>query len=254
MRFGPHLALALVLLPFHAAAQDLVSGLSQDQIQITSNYAGSDIVVFGAIESPASATTAAAAPDVVVVVRGPETDFAVRRKARVAGIWLNRDRISLYGIPGYYYVASTRPLDKITSADTLGQYRLGLANVMAKRASTRQPKKAEPFRQAAIRIRTRQGLYAEAPSGVEFLSYSLFRVHVPIPANAPRGEYTVQVYLFRDGAIASAQSTPLFVDQIGLERRLYNFAHGRPLAYGLATAMMAMLLGWGSSFLFRRRA
>jgi uncharacterized protein (TIGR02186 family) len=89
---------------------------------------------------------------------------------------------------------------------------------------------------------------------VEFLGYSLFRVHVPIPASAPRGEYTVQVYLFHDGAIASAQTTPLFVDQIGLERRLYNFAHEWPFYYGLVTAAMAMLLGWGSSFLFRRSA
>ena len=83
---------------------------------------------------------------------------------------------------------------------------------------------------------------------------ALFRVHVPIPASAPRGEYTVQVYLFRDGAIASAQTTPLFVDQIGLERRLYTVAHERPFYYGLATVAMAMLIGWGSSFLFRRQA
>jgi len=236
-----------------AFAEDLVSGLSQDQIQITSNYAGSDIVVFGDIES-AGATPAAGARDVVVVVRGPDADFAVRRKARVAGIWLNRDKISLYGMPGYYFAASTRPLSKIAPAETLTQYQLGLSHVAPDRESTRLWNKGEPFRLAAIRLRTRQKLYAEAPAGVEFLGYSLFRVHVPIPASAPRGEYTVQVYLFRDGAIASAQTTPLFVDQIGLERRLYNFAHEQPFYYGLATAAMAMLLGWGSSFLFRRQA
>jgi uncharacterized protein (TIGR02186 family) len=247
-------AFALAFLPTHATADDLVSGLSQDQIQITSNYAGTDMVVFGAIESAETSAAAPAARDVVVVVRGPDGDLAVRRKARVAGIWLNRDRMALYGMPGYYYVASTRPLAKIAPADTLREYQLGLANVAPKGASTRQPKKAEPFRWAAIRIRAGQKLYTEAPAGVEFLSYSLFRVHVPIPANAPRGEYTVQVYLFRDGSIASAQSTPLFVDQIGLERGLYNVAHQRPWAYGLATVLMAMLLGWGSSFLFRRPA
>jgi uncharacterized protein (TIGR02186 family) len=235
-----------------AFAEDLVSGLSQDQIQITSNYAGSDIVVFGDIES-AETAPASGARDVVVVVRGPDADFAVRRKARVAGIWLNRDKIALYGMPGYYYVASTRPLAKIAPSDTLTQYQLGLSHVMPERESTRAWKKGEPFRLAAIRLRERQKLYAEAPAGVEFLGYSLFRVHVPIPASAPRGEYTVQVYLFRDGAVASAQTTPLFVDQIGLERRLYSFAHEWPFYYGLATAAMAMLLGWGSSFLFRRQ-
>lgn len=244
--------LALAVVPFRAVAEDLVSGLSQDQIQITSNYAGTDMVVFGAVESPQSSI--ATPRDIVVVVRGPDADFRVRRKARWVGIWLNRDQIALYGMPGYYYVASTRPLSKVAPADVLRQYQLGLGNLHPARESTRSWKKGEPFRLAAIRIRARQNLYREDTAGVEFLSYSLFRVHVPIPANAPRGEYTVQVYLFRDGSVASAQSTPLFVDQIGLERRLYNFAHDRPLAYGLATVFMALFLGWGSSLLFRRPA
>jgi uncharacterized protein (TIGR02186 family) len=245
--------IAICLFATRAGADDLVSGLSQDQIQITSNYAGSDIVVFGDIESAGSAP-ATGARDIVVAVRGPDADFAVRRKARIAGIWINRDKISLYRMPGYYYIASTRPLVKIAPGSTLAQYQLGLSHVAPHRESTRSWKKGEPFRLAAIRLRERQKLYAEAPAGVEFLGYSLFRVHVPIPASAPRGEYTVQVYLFRDGAIASAQTTPLFVDQIGLERRLYTVAHERPFDYGLATVAMAMLLGWGSSFLFRKQA
>lgn len=243
----------LCLFATHALAEDLVSGLSQDQIQITSNYAGSDIVVFGDIES-AETLPSSSNRDVVVAVRGPDADFAVRRKARVAGVWLNHDKITLYGMPAYYYVASTRPLSRIAPANTRAQYQFGLSQVTPNGESTRSLKKGEPFRLAAIHLRERQKLYAEAPAGVEFLGYSLFRVHVPIPANAPRGEYTVQVYLLRDGAIASAQTTPLFVDQIGLERRLYNFAHDRPFYYGLATAAMAMLLGWASSFLFRRPA
>jgi len=62
----------------------------------------------------------------------------------------------------------------------------------------------------------------------------------------------VEVYLFRDGTVASAQSTPLFVDQSGLERRLYTFAHNQPWSYGLTTVLMAALLGWASSLVFRR--
>ena len=44
------LLLALFLLATPVQAEDLVSGISQDIIQITSNYTGTDIVVFGAIE------------------------------------------------------------------------------------------------------------------------------------------------------------------------------------------------------------
>jgi uncharacterized protein (TIGR02186 family) len=244
--------LVLALMP-SARAQDLVSGLSQDQIQITSNYAGTSIVVFGAIESP-DTSAAPASHDVVVAVRGPDADFAVRRKARIAGIWINRNEITLHGMPGYYYVASTRPLNQIASRETLARYQLGLDDLAQKSASTRSPKKAEPFRKAAIRLRQRQHLYGLAAEGVEFLSYSLFRVRVPVLASAPRGEYNAEVYLFRDGSVVSAQTTPFFVDQIGLERRLFNFAHEWPVLYGFATVLMAALLGWASSFIFRQRA
>ena len=52
--------------------------------------------------------------------------------------------------------------------------------------------------------------------------------------------------------VRSAQSTPLFIDQTGLERRLYNFAHNQGFDYGLATVLMAIAMGWLSSLLFRR--
>ena len=37
-----------------------------------------------------------------------------------------------------------------------------------------------------------------------------------------------------------------------VERRLRNFAHNWPLAYGLAAVLMALIMGWLSSVLFRR--
>ena len=236
--------------PFAAQAEDLVSGLSQDQIQITSNYTGTDIVVFGAIEQ---SDETGGIGDVVVAVRGPDEDIEVRRKARIAGIWVNRDAIRLDGMPGYYYLASTRPLEEIASGDTLRRYALGVDNLYPRAESTRSPRKAEPFREAAIRARQRTSLYTENPAGVEFLGYTLFRVRVPVPATVPRGQYTAEVYLFKNGAVTSAQSTPLFVDQIGIERQVFAFAHAWPLAYGLAAVVLAVALGWLSSLVFRQR-
>jgi len=242
--------LALVLLlAAPASAQDLVSGLSQDQVEINSSYAGTSIVVFGAIEGTDAEPTSP--KDVIVVIRGPDTNMTVRRKARVAGIWINRDAMKLGGMPAYYYLASSRPLAKIAPSQTLQRYQLGLAYVTPQSISTHNPAKAEPFRIAAIAERARDGLYTQTEN-VEFLSYSLFRVHVPIPATVPRGEYTVEAYLFRDGMVTSAQSTPLYVDQQGLERRLFAFAHTSPFTYGLSAVAMAMLLGWISSLLIRQ--
>jgi uncharacterized protein (TIGR02186 family) len=237
--------LGTAILP--APAEDLVSGLSQDTIQITSNYTGTDIVVFGDIERPQSLT----GYDVVVVVRGPDTDVTVRKRDRIAGIWVNRDAATLSGMPSYYFLASTRPLSKIAPTATLERYELGLQSLEPETVASHHP--VEPFRQALLRHLESDALYTEN-MGVEFLSNTLFRARVPVPAVVTRGQYNVDVYLFRDGDVVSAQSTPLFIDQTGLERRLFNFAHDSPFRYGIFTVLIALFLGWLSTVIFRRPA
>ncbi len=238
----------LLLMALPARAEDLVSGISQDIIQITSNYTGTDIVVFGAIEDAAKVQ----GRDIVVVVRGPDAPMTVRRRDRVAGVWVNRDAAKFEGLPGYYYLASTQPLDKIAPPRSLARYGVGISYLYPSAVGSHHDPRF--FLEAAKRHLERSGLYAEAPGTIDFLSETLFRTRVPVPAGVARGQYNVEVYLFRDGNVVSAQSTPLFVDQTGLERRLYNLAHNAPLTYGLACVFMAILLGWISSVLFRRPA
>lgn len=239
---------ALLCLCGPAWAEDLVSGISQDVIQITSNYTGTSIVVFGAIERPMGAD----GRDIVVVVRGPGTDMTVRRRDRIAGIWVNTDAARLLDMPSYYFMASTRPLNEIATAADLTRYGIGAEHLAPQKvASHHDP---GPFLAAAVRHLERQGLYIEAPGSIDFLSESLFRTRVPVPAGVVRGQYNVEVYLFRNGQVISAQSTPLFIDQTGLERRLFNFAHNAPLSYGLTAVFLSILLGWISAVLFRRPA
>ena len=242
------LVLALVLMTLPARAEELVSGLSQDMIEITSNYTGTEIVVFGAIGETEDAD---AISDVVVVVRGPPVDITVHEKRWTLGLWINRDRALLRGMPGYYFVASTRALKDIASFETFDRYDIGLSHIEPLHLYTHHPEK--PFLPAAVRHGEAETLYAENEGQVEFLSPTLFRVRVPVPASTPRGTYNAEVYLFREGHVIAAQSTPLFIDQTGIERRLLDFAHNWPLLYGFATVLMAALMGWISSLLFRKQ-
>lgn len=240
-------AFALILTTMPAfAAEDVVSGLSQDQIEINSSYTGSDIVVFGTIER----ATQPAGRDIVVVVRGPDTDLTVRRRDRVAGVWVNRDAAKFTGMPAFYFLASTRPLSAIAPPAVLDRYGLGTMHLQP--AQTTSHHDPLPFRQAAARQLAAQHLYVEAPGDIDFHSENLFKTVVPIPASVARGQYNVEVYLFRDGDVESVQSTPFFIDQTGLERRLFNFAHNQPLGYGLLVVFMSLLFGWATSVLMRR--
>jgi uncharacterized protein (TIGR02186 family) len=205
-------------------------------------------VVFGAIENG----TDPKGRDVIVVIRGPNANFTTRMKARVAGVWVNSNRMIVKGLPVYYYLSATRPIDLIANPETLDHYDLGLDHLQPAEAMPASPEKLEPYRQAIIRAEQRSGLYAERPDGVEFLGNSLFRVRVPVPASVPRGQYEADVYLFRDGAMISTQASPLFIEQAGMERDIFNFAHDWPLAYGVSAVVMSLLLGWLSSVVFRQ--
>ena len=241
-----------LILATAARADDLVSGLSTDLIQINSSFTGTDIVLFGAIE-PSEDAGPAKDQDLVIVIRGPDLDMTVRRKDRILGIWVNREQIQFGGLPGYYFLASTRQLDDIAPLATLQRFRLGTANLEATPHGAIDPNEAAAFKSAAIRDRKREHLYWESPTGIEFLSRTLFRARIPVPASVPPGEYRAEVYLFQGGSVVSAQSSPLFIDKSGFERQVYNYAYQTSLAYGGAAVAMAFAFGWAGFLVFRPR-
>lgn len=237
--------------PAHAA-QDIISGVSTDLIQIQSDFTGTDIVVFGALEGTEPAT-AIEDYDVVVVLRGPEVELTVRRKERFFGIWINREQVLFGNMPGYYFLASTRPIEEIAPPMLLGRFQLG-ADILGEALDVEiADDDATIFQAAAVRNLAREQLFVERPEGIEFLSQTLFRTRIPVPATVSPGEYNAEVYLFRDGTLLTLQSSPVFVDKTGLERRIYEFAHTASLSYGFVAVFFSCAFGWLGFALFRQR-
>ena len=85
-------ALALLMaLALPAAAQEqIVAGMSQNRVSITADFDGSEILIYGAVKRDTPPPTGAPL-EVIVTVEGPSTPVSVRRKGRVAGIWVNTD-------------------------------------------------------------------------------------------------------------------------------------------------------------------
>lgn len=261
-------ALALLASSAHGRAETLVADLSSEFVAVTSNFTGTELILFGALErDPLEVLGAIARPDqpaaaprqargdVVVVVRGPIEDAAVRRKGRVGPIWMNTDKVTFSNVPSFYFMASTRPLAEIASTALLQRQQLGVEN-LAFVPGADEPPSAEmlaQFRAALIRNKRAAGLFSESNGGVRFSGNTLFRAELPIPANVPVGNYNAEVYLIRDGFIVSAQSWPFLVGKTGLERWLYKHAHNNPLLYGIGVNVLALLAGTTASFAFRRR-
>ena len=104
--------LTLLTLTFAAQAEEeIVLGLSQDQVAITAQFDGSDILIFGAVKREI------AIPDsdlnVIIAIEGPTGPVEVRRKERRFGIWMNGATLEVERAPAFYAVAASAPLDDI---------------------------------------------------------------------------------------------------------------------------------------------
>lgn len=259
-RAYPVLTLATLLLCAcggSALALDDNEGVSSDissrDIAIQSNFTGARIVVFGAVENSKQDAPEAGVYDVAVVIRGPDKTFVTRRKERILGIWINRATATFENIPGFYAILSTRPLEEIAKPSTLKGLGIGFESLdLVPRGHDELRPEDREFRDALIRVKKREGLYLEASVGVAFISPSLFRATLDLPASVPVGEYAADVFLFRDGKLLGLNRSKLRIHKVGFERFVYALAFDQPLAYGLIAVIAAVAAGLIASAVFRR--
>lgn len=234
-----------------AAAERLVTSLSTHQVMISSNFTGTELVLFGSIERDAATVPRRGAYDLVVTVIGPREGMVTRRKSRFLGIWTNTRSYTFDRAPAYLAVLSNRPLDDIIpSPDMASRMEIGLRNIPLTQANEMLP--PEEFRDALIRLRKERGLYREETSAITFLTPTLFRAGITIPAESDLGSYEVDVKLFADSTNIARTSSALEIVKVGIEQFVANSAREHALLYGLATTLMALLTGWFASIVFRR--
>jgi uncharacterized protein (TIGR02186 family) len=238
-----------------AAAERLVVSLSNHRVAVTSSFVGEELVLFGTIE-PDPITSPLRPPyDLVVTVTGPRQTLRTRRKDRVLGIWVNMDSREFVRAPSYLAVLSNRPVGAIANQSTLRRLQIGLDNFQLPQrigADLADTVPDDPFRRAFVRLQNQQGLYRESGTAVTFLTPTVFRAAIPMPAAVPTGSYGIDVQLFAGGAAVARTNSALDVIKTGFEQYVADAARDYGLLYGMATAMMALLIGWFASLVFAR--
>jgi uncharacterized protein (TIGR02186 family) len=248
------LALAAALTALPARAEKLIVSVSNHRVTVTPNYSGEELVLFGSVEKDAN-TPPGRTYDLVVTVAGPRADMVTRRKERKFGIWINTDSRQFLQVPAYLAIFSNRPIDAIASPEVQRRQQLGINNVvLTQRVGTDYADVVpnDPFRSAFVRLRSQHGLYRESSSAVTFLTPTLFRTGIPLPAEVPIGTYNVDIKLFADGQLVTRTETAFEIVKVGFEQFVATSARQNGFAYGLATIAMALMTGWMASIVFRR--
>lgn len=232
------LLLLMLLLPLPALASPLVGDLSNYRVNIDSGFNGTRIFLFGARND---------AGDVVAVIRGPEKNYIVRKKERVAGIWVNQDRMKFFNVPDFYAIMTSRPLDKIEQGNLFQRLGIGYDHIMA------MPTTSNEFVQAFMRHQQERRLYSTDLQRISFMGETLFKSAVDFPDDIPPGDYTAELYLLSDGELSGMQSIPITVVKSGLDAALYTYAHSHPALYGVTAVLLTFTIGWFAGRVMEKR-
>ncbi|CAM3169716.1 TIGR02186 family protein [Paracoccus nototheniae] len=233
-----------------APPEQVVAGLSNSSVAITTSFDGSDILIYGAVKRE---TPIPGGPlDVIVTIEAPSQPLTIWQKQRRAGIWINTDRVDVGAAPSFYAVATTRPLDQILSSDWDNRYRISLPLVLRAFAGAPEVTDTLPYTEALIRLREQNGHYRLEEGAVTLVEDTLFRTDIRLPANLIEGDYRARIFLLREGAVIDAYGAAIEVRKVGLERWLYRLAFDQPLLYGLMSLAVAVFAGWGASAAFRK--
>ena len=267
-RAGPALFVILLglcaaasAIPAQAAPNHVVADLSEDLVEITSGYHGTELLLFGAYRGMPG-------DDLILEVRGPSTDLLQRRKEQKAGIWVNVETVKWMAVPSFYHLFSTRPLTEIAGSEALGDARIGADTLglrMAQAAGGNNGHGAgddsvigAPVAGTAAqteglaRNMTRMGLWGTKSNAVATQQDMLYRTALSLPSNVPPGAYVIRVLHFRDGVAINESKTDMNVRKAGLSALIYRFAHDYSVFYGLFAIAFAVASGWLAAVAFRR--
>jgi len=241
----------IIMMPCSAMAKPLVSDISSHSITINTAFEGTELMIFGARGQPG---------DIVVVVRGPRHKVTVRRKEKIWGVWVNREKEKYNNVPGFYTLASSRPFEEIRKSIYFRALGIGYDDAIRpampalddKQLDVDKEVRKREFAHALLRYLRSEWLYSRAPTDVKFIGETLFKTTVPFPDNMPRGVYSAEVYLLDEGEVIGMQTIPIIVQKSGFDAFLYESAQEHGYLYGITAIALALFFGWGASAVFQR--
>ena len=221
----------------------MITDLSERKIDIDAKFSGKELLLYGARVE---------AGDIVVVIRGPEGNYVVRKKEDIGGIWVNTSTVEFEDVPQFYLMAASDNIDNIDAEILKKQLGIGFETLKFDEKTDSANADINEFEMALSDKMELDKLYRKESLKLPLLEGTLFRIRINFPEKIISGTYTAEIYSFNDGELRGIQSIPIKVEKVGLEAWIYNIAHEAPALYGLLAIIIAAGLGWIAGNLFKK--
>ena len=220
--------------------------VSTDLVQINTGFDGMNLLLFG---------TTNGANDIIIVIKGPLETNIIRKKTRVAGIWVNTEKVIMENVPTFYAIASTRPLNQITTQNILKKYEIGANNLptnILKKTNAKTMDITDDYKNALVRLKNGLGLYIDHPIKIKLIENQLFKANIKFPANVSTGKYTARIYSFKNDLLFDVINKPILVEKVGIGADVFKLAHSHSALYGIFAILIAVASGWIAAAIFRK--
>ena len=239
--------LIIVSAPDLKAKNQIVADLSQDNVEISTDFLGAKILLFGAYEGKKG-------DDIIIVVTGPKGLVTVQKKEKVLGVWVNTQKINYINSPKYLNILSNRDINDILNQRTRKIAEIGLnnLNVRIQPGKVVSKEKEKIWRKALTRNMLKSKLWSLNENSVYLNKNVLFRSYLTLPSNVPTGIFNVKILHYRNNKLISKETSIINVLKSGISAEIYNIAQNYSTLYGIFAVLLAVLIGWITNLIFRK--
>lgn len=229
------LVLAWVVHMPSSADETLKVVLEPAQVDISTDFAGTDLKAIGSMQGSG---------DLIVKIAGPLQDVTLSSKTKLGPFWVGGETVKMAGAPALLFLCATAPISSILPPAAQEKYGLLLERVPVRIEPPLQAHAASVWRKAFFQLKERHGYYRIDYAAIRMFENGQFAANIRLPGDLQIGTYTVETLLVRSGAVAARAVGQFQVRLVGIEHWIWNAAHDYPWLFGSLFTLAAMLLGF----------
>ena len=235
-----------ISLSFNVKAQNqIVADLSQENVEISTDFLGAKILLFGAYDGRKG-------DDIIVIVTGPKGLVTIQKKEKVLGVWVNTKKVNYINAPKYLSISSNRDINEILNQKTQKISEIGLNNLNVRIQPGKRVLSEKEWREALTRNMLKSKLWSLNENSVSLNKNSLFRSYLSLPSNVTIGKFEVKILHYRNSELLSKETNNINVSKSGISAEIYNIAQNYSTLYGIFAVLLAVFIGWGTNLVFRK--